>query len=131
MENNNILFFDGVCGLCNKSVNFLINIDKRGRIKFAPLQGKTAANLIDKKYTQELSTLVFLSNGKSFTKTSAILTALKVIGGFWQLLYTLIIIPPFIRNIVYNIIAKKRYSWFGKYETCRMPSAEERTRFLD
>lgn len=125
-----IIFFDGVCGLCNKTINFLMRIDKRQNLKFAPLQGQTVQGRLPAEIIEDLNTLVFYENGKLSNRTTAVLRAIKAIGGFWRLLYVFIIIPSPMRDWIYKAVAKNRYKWFGKHDTCRMPTPEERGRLL-
>lgn len=125
-----IIFFDGVCGLCNKTVNFLMRIDKRQNLKFAPLQGQTAQGRLPAEIIEDLNTLIFYENGKLSNRSTAVLRAIKAIGGFWRLLYVFIIIPSPMRDWIYKTVAKNRYKWFGKHDTCRMPTSEERGRLL-
>jgi len=125
-----IIFFDGVCGLCNKTVNFLMSVDKRQNLRFAPLQGDTAKNHLPAEIIEDLNTLVFYEDGELTNRSTAVLRALKAIGGFCGLLYVGIIIPRPLRDWIYKIVAKNRYKWFGEHETCRMPTPEERGRLL-
>lgn len=128
--NQNIVFFDGVCGLCNFFVDFTIRKDKHNRLLFAPLQGETAAKELNIKSGQSFDTVIFSKNGKLFFKTGAALRILYTIGGLWKIAIVLLIFPPFIRNFVYDLIASNRYKWFGKKESCRIPTKEERAKFL-
>ncbi len=126
-----ILFFDGVCGLCNGLVDWLLPRDHKKKIKFATLQGTTAATLLTKAHTEDLNTVVLWYKGRILTESQAILTCLRELGGFWSLAYGLIIIPSFISDTVYRFIARNRYKFFGKLSTCRMPLPGERLQFLD
>lgn len=130
-QNQNIVFFDGVCGLCNKAIDFLMRKDKRKVLLFAPLQGSTAAKLLPEGEASSLSSMVYYSNGKISYRTRAILNLLWDMGGWWTLTSIFRIIPPFIRDIFYNWMAASRYTLFGKKETCRIPTVEERGKFLD
>jgi predicted DCC family thiol-disulfide oxidoreductase YuxK len=126
-----ILFFDGVCGLCNGLVDWLLPRDKQKRIKFATLQGTTAARLLSPPLREDLNTVVLWYKGEILTESTAILTCLKELGGLWSLAIVLKIIPSFIRDSIYKIIAKYRYKLFGKLSTCRLPLPGERLQFLD
>ncbi len=119
-----------MCGLCNKSVDFLVRADKKHRLKFSPLQGQTADRLIP-DHSASLESFVYWRSGKVYEKSSAILVALSDIGGLWTASKILLIIPSIIRNCVYMWVAKNRYKWFGKNESCRVPTPNERARFLD
>lgn len=128
-----IIFFDGFCVLCNSAVDFLIHIDKKHLLKFAPLQGRTYSEL-QKQGTSlpsDTSTLVVWFNGGAFTKSSGFFKALDYIGGPWKILTIFKFIPAFISDAIYDFIAKNRYKWFGKKDICRIPTAQERAQFLD
>ncbi len=126
----NIVYFDGVCGLCNFFVDFLIRKDKHNRLLFAPLQGETAAKNLGINPNQEFTTVVFSENGKLYYKSSAGIRILSVVGGIWKLMRIFLLVPPFLRDFVYDRIANNRYHLFGKKDACRMPSKEERMKFL-
>jgi predicted DCC family thiol-disulfide oxidoreductase YuxK len=128
----NIVLFDGVCNFCNSSVNFIMDRDKKNIFKFAALQSE-AGEKLQRKFSLDpkvLSSLILIEDDKYYTKTTAALRVAKKLGFPWNLVYIFIFIPPAIRNIAYNIIAKYRYKWFGKKESCRIPSPEEKERFL-
>lgn len=127
-----IVFFDGVCGLCNHTVNFLMDRDTRAVLKFAPLQGTTAENIVPEETRKNLNTFVFARDGRLFYRSGAMARILMHIGGRWRILGGLMwLIPWPVRDIGYRIVAALRYRMFGKTEACRMPSPEERSRFLD
>jgi predicted DCC family thiol-disulfide oxidoreductase YuxK len=128
----NILFFDGVCGLCNRFVDFSLKHDPHGRVLFAPLQGKTAGELLSKTDVENLDTVIFYENGNLSRRSTAIVKLLSGVGGFWNVLAWLLwLIPRPLRDFGYRLTAKNRYRFFGQKETCRLPTAEERVRFLD
>lgn len=129
--NTPILFFDGTCGLCNKFVNFLFWIDKKGVFKVATLQGATAQKLLSAQRRSEIDTVVVLDKGQELTKSNAILRIFQQLGGAWKVAGILRIIPAFFRDWAYDIIAQNRYTVFGKWDTCRLPNREEKDRFLD
>lgn len=127
-----IILFDGVCNFCNFWVNFLIDRDKKDKFRFAALQSEKGQELL-KKYnlkTEDFDTFVVIDRDKTFIKSTASLIVAKDLGGFWKLLYVFIIIPRPLRDFVYSLIAKNRYSLFGKKDTCRIPTPEERRKFL-
>lgn len=127
-----ILFFDGVCGLCNRFIDFVLKHDRFGRVVFAPLQGETAAERLTADDVAVLDTVVFLDNDRVTRRSSAIVRVLIQLGGFWRLLGSLLwVIPRPMRDLGYRVVAKNRYRFFGKKETCRMPTPDERARFLD
>ena len=126
-----ILFFDGVCGLCNRVVDFLMGVDHQQQLHFAPLQGRTAAALLPENTRIQLKSVVFFQNGKSYEQSDAVLAAIAQVGGYWRCSIIFRLVPRSIRNWAYDVIANHRYSWFGKKETCRLPSPSERGRILD
>ena len=127
-----IVFFDGVCGFCNSSVNFLMSHDLRRRLKFAPLQGKTAALLLPAVMVENLDSLVFLSAGRMYVRSAAVVRILRTMGGGWILASWLLWLCPLpLRDLGYRLIAAVRYRLFGKKESCRLPTAEERGLILD
>lgn len=131
-ENYSIILFDGICNFCNSSVNFIIERDNKDRFRFAALQSETGNELM-KQFgldSENLKTIILIEDGKYYTKTTAALRIVKHLKGSWRFSYVFIIVPSFIRNIAYNIIAKYRYKWFGKRDTCRIPSPEERDKFI-
>ncbi len=135
MTNNDkelVLLFDGVCNLCNGAINFVIDHEPKGRIKFAALQSEPGKALIAKYLSnQEVKdSLIFIENGKAYQQSGAALRVAKYLNGAWPLLFVFIVVPPFIRNWVYDYVAKNRYKWFGQMESCRMPTKELKARFL-
>lgn len=127
-----IVYFDGVCNLCNHFVNFLISNDPKGYLQFASLQGQTARQRLPVECTSGLGSVVFeSSSGQIFTHSTAALKAIAELGGLFRALLIFIIIPKLLRDRIYNFIAAHRYDWFGQRETCRLPTPEERSRFLD
>jgi predicted DCC family thiol-disulfide oxidoreductase YuxK len=133
MEKNPLVLFDGVCNFCNYWVNFAIKRDRKNKLLFTPLQGETAKRVLPKYNLNptSLSSVIFIDAGKAYTQSSAAIRICKHLGGRWKLFYGLIIIPKFIRDFIYNIIARNRYKWFGKKESCMIPIPELRERFLD
>ncbi len=130
-EQKKVILFDGVCGMCNHWVDFILSINPTGCLLFSPLQGRFAEKKLGHKVSQELNTIVFLQGDKVYTKSTAVLQILRQVGGPWALLCASWIIPRPIRDFLYDWIAKNRYIIFGKKENCRLPSADERQRFID
>jgi predicted DCC family thiol-disulfide oxidoreductase YuxK len=134
----NVVFFDGVCGLCNRFVDFVLSRDHRGAIRFAPLQGETAGRVVSGEWRvargiqEPITTVVWLdSSGREFVRSAAAVRVLWRLGGVWWLIgWLLWLIPLALRDLGYRIIAANRYRWFGKKETCRLPTPAERARFL-
>lgn len=130
MSAERIVFFDGVCGLCNSFVDRLLRVDRKGRLRFAPLQGSTARERLPAGMADAMESVVYLRDGVVIQRSDAALWILIDLGG-WRALYrALFIVPRFVRDGVYAWIARNRYRWFGKREACRLPTSEERLRFL-
>ncbi len=132
MADISIILFDGVCNLCNSSVNFIIDHDKKNVFRFASLQSDAGQTLL-KKFnlnTNDFNSIILVENDKFYERSSAVLKIVKKFPGLWKLLYLFIIIPPSVRNFVYDIIADNRYKWFGKRESCRVPTPELKEKFL-
>ena len=132
LENNSIVLFDGVCNLCNNSVQFIIKKDKEKRFLFTSLQSDAGQDILLqfhlKKY--DLNSIILIENGIVYQKSTAILKIVRCLPNLWKFIYGFIIIPPFLRDYLYTIIANNRYKWFGKREVCMIPSKELEDRFL-
>jgi len=128
-----IIFFDGVCNLCNAWVQFVLKRDKRGRFLFASLQsGYAKENLPPELTASEALQSIVLKEGNSIkTKSSAALAITRHLSGLWPIFYVFIIIPKFLRDWIYDIVAKNRYRWFGKKDHCMVPSPNWKSRFID
>ena len=128
-----IVLFDGVCNFCNYWVSFAIKRDRKKKLRFASLQGETAKQILPQYNIQSssLSSVIFIDNGRAYTQSSAAIRICKHLDGGWKLFYGLIIIPKFIRDFFYNIIARNRYKWYGKKENCMVPTPYLKERFLD
>jgi predicted DCC family thiol-disulfide oxidoreductase YuxK len=132
MDASSVVLFDGVCNVCNSAVNFIIDRDPQARFHFASLQSPegialAAAHGVD---ATEISTIVLIDNGRAFTKSTALLRVARRLRGPWPLAYAAILVPRALRDIAYRFLVANRYRWFGKSETCRVPSPEIRSRFL-
>ncbi|HED09742.1 MAG TPA: DUF393 domain-containing protein [Caldithrix abyssi] len=130
-KSESIVFFDGYCNLCNTSVDFLLSRDKRKLLKFAPLHGSTAKKRIPSRLRTGVDSIIFFHNGTFHVRSDAAIEAMALLGRTGKLLRILKIIPRPIRDVFYDFIARHRYQWFGKKESCRIPTAEEREWFLD
>jgi len=129
---HSIILFDGVCNLCNGAVNFVIKRDFGNVFKFASLQEKQGTLLL-KKYAidaRKLDSIVLIENDSVYTKSSAALRIARKLSKLWPLFIIFIIIPSFIRDGIYDFIAKNRYKWFGKKEQCMIPTPGSREKFL-
>lgn len=128
-----IVFFDGVCNLCNRFVQFVIRQDRKKRFLFAPLQteaGRNALAAMTQNRTVIPDSVILLYKGRYLTKSTAALTVLKLSGGFNSLLYVGIVVPRFIRDWVYDFVARNRYRWFGKSDSCMVPTPGIMSRFI-
>jgi predicted DCC family thiol-disulfide oxidoreductase YuxK len=134
---NKTIFFDGHCNLCNALVQFVIRHGDVEKFRFGSLQGQTAVAFIEKHNLGEVgskvqSTIIFFDNNNNiYTKSSAILRICKSLKGGWPVLYTLIIVPKFIRDFFYTIISRNRYKFWGEREFCIIPEKEISHLFLD
>ena len=128
-----VVFFDGVCNFCNGTVNFVIDRNHKGSLKFASLQSNYASEVLGTHNvdTSQLQSIIVLEGDRVFQKSRAALRIASKMDGLWPLLNFFLIIPPFIRDLVYDFIAKNRYKWFGQLDACRIPSPDMKERFLD
>ena len=132
-KNTKVILFDGVCNLCNNSVKLIIKNDKSNIFKFAPLQGKYVIK-IQNRYninTTEINSIILIDGKKTYAKSSAALRIAKDLRAPFFLFFVFIIVPVFIRNFIYDLIAKNRYKWFGKMDSCMIPSNELKSKFFD
>ena len=126
-----IVFFDGVCNLCQGSIRYLIKHDKKGVLKFASLQGNYAKDFVNETKIQSMQSILFFDGKMLYKKSTAVLKLSSLLGGWHQLLLLGYILPRFVRDWLYNIVAKNRYRWFGKKDQCMLPSKGFENRFLD
>lgn len=129
-----IVLFDGVCGLCNGWVQFLLKRDRRHAFRFAALQSPPGLRLLRARGVGELdasSSMVLVDGVRVYQKSSAVLETLQRLGGGWSLARLALLIPVRLRDAAYDVIASRRYRWFGRLDTCRVPDEQERKRFLD
>ena len=133
MESKSIILFDGVCNLCNNAVQFVIKHDPTDTFMFAALQSATGQKLLQQCNLPKVGfdSFVLIQNGKVFLKSTAALQVAKQLSGPVKSLYGFIIVPSFIRNAVYTVIAKNRYKWFGKKDSCMIPTASLKAKFLN
>lgn len=127
-----VLLFDGVCNLCNATVLFVIDRDPVGYFRFAPLQSEFARQLLEQHGCGggDLSSMVLLEEGRCYTRSTAVLRVAWRLGGAWPLLYAFVLVPRPLRDAVYGWIARNRYRWFGRMESCRIPTPALSGRFL-
>lgn len=129
--NHRIVFYDGECVLCNRTVSFLIKADRYQKIKFAPLGGSTAKILNINSAADGDSSVVYYNKGLIYYRSTAILNIIQQLPFPWQSLFIFRIVPTFIRDYVYNIIGKNRYKWFGKIASCSLYETKNQERYLD
>jgi len=132
MDSGAIILFDGVCNLCNASINFVIDRDKDSYFQYGALQSEQGRILLaDYELPEQyLDSIILLEDGELFTASDAALRIARRLSGLWRFIYVLRWIPRTIRDSVYNWIARNRYRWFGRSDTCRIPTPELQARFL-
>ncbi len=132
-ENNKpILFFDGHCNLCNGFIDFLVRKDRNRKVLIASLQGKTAQQTLPPEAIEKLASVVYMDSNKELHyKSSAIFRVAWQVGGWLHIITPFRILPRFFTNWIYDFVALTRYSFFGRRDTCRIPTEEERRHFLD
>ncbi len=133
-KNKKLIIFDGVCNLCNTSVQYVIEHDKKDMFLFTALQSEIGQKIINKYKiaTKNIDSIILYSETKGISyKSTAALRIASDLGFPNNLMSVLFIIPPFIRNWVYDYIAKNRYKWFGKKKSCMIPTPELKSKFLD
>lgn len=130
---NPVVLFDGVCNLCEGSVQFIIKRDKKKYFRFASLQSEFGQNILQHFQLDKnnFNSFILLEEGKIFTQSTAALKVAKQLSGAWKWMNLFIVIPTFIRNFIYNIIAKNRYKWFGKKEACWLPTKQLKELFFE
>jgi predicted DCC family thiol-disulfide oxidoreductase YuxK len=133
MTESPIILFDGVCNFCNNTVNFILGQDKKQVFRFAALQSNAGQQLLKKyQFSQEnFNSFLFIENGKPYTASTAALHLIRYLPWYWQWAQVFWLIPRFIRDSIYQLIANNRYRWFGRREACMVPSPEVKKRFLD
>jgi predicted DCC family thiol-disulfide oxidoreductase YuxK len=128
-----VILFDGVCNLCNGFVQFLIERDPKRRYRYASLQSETGQALMRSAGlpADEINTVVLMEEGKAYTHSDVALRVARHMVGLWPLATVLYIVPKFLRDAIYNWVARNRYRWFGKKEACMVPTPELKSLFLD
>jgi len=127
-----LILFDGYCNLCSGTVQFILKHDRKAKFCFASLQSENGKALLQKHQlpTDSFGTFVLVENNTVFTKSTAALRIVKSLSGMWPLLYVAIIIPRFLRDAIYNLVARNRYKWFGRRDSCWMPDSKWKDRFI-
>ena len=131
-ESKPIVLFDGVCNLCNASVRFIHERDPKGQMKFAALQSDAGREVLERfgLRTDDFDSIVLVEGDHYYTRSTAALRIAKRLRGLWPALYAFVIVPRFIRDFFYDVVAKNRYKWFGRQDQCMVPTPELRARFL-
>lgn len=133
-EDKKIVLFDGVCNFCNASVRFIIKRDKKNVFRFAPLESKLGQELTNERGidTSQIDSIILIDPGNAYyIKSTAALEISKGLNGLYPALSLLLVLPESFRNLIYDFVARNRYKWFGKSETCPMPTEDEQSKFLD
>ena len=133
MKQEQIIIFDGVCNLCSASVRFIIKRDKGFNFKFVTVQSEPGKVLLEEHGLNPdcIDTMLLVKEGAAYTRSDAALEISRGLDGLWPILVVLKIIPKFIRNGLYTIIASNRYKWFGKKEACLVPTPDIKSRFIE
>lgn len=131
LENKKIILFDGVCNLCNNSVNFIIRRDIKSIFLFAPLQSNFGEVLTAKmNIPQKIDSIILISENKYYIKSDAVIEIIKQLKWYWRMLIIIKILPLKFRDFLYDFIANSRYKWFGKRYSCMIPDENVKSRFL-
>lgn len=127
-----IILFDGVCNFCDAAINFVIRQDRNNIFFFAPLQSGAGQKLLEQYglSKDELESFVLIDKERVYRKSSAALRVMNKLPWYWKIFQIFWIIPGFIRNFIYDLIARNRYKWFGKKDSCMIPTPEQRAKFL-
>jgi predicted DCC family thiol-disulfide oxidoreductase YuxK len=127
-----ILLFDGVCNLCNGTVIWIIRNDRKRRIKFAALQSDTGQGLLEhfNLSRDDFNSLIYIEGENYYQKSTGVLKILNAMGGIWKVFNFFYILPPLVRDWLYDRVAVNRYRWFGRRAACMTPSADIKARFL-
>ena len=133
MNEQPVILFDGICNFCNSAVNFTIKRNKKANICFAPMQTAAGEKLLQHYNlpADDMQSFIFIEKGIANKQSTAALKVCRHLRGLWPLCYGFIIVPKFIRDGIYNWIAKNRYKWFGVRQQCMIPTPEVKARFLN
>ncbi len=132
MNEQPTILFDGVCNFCNSAVNFVIKRNKKANIVFSPMQSAAGEKLLQQYHLDDndMKSFIFIDSGKVYKQSTGALRVCRYLRAAWPLCYGFIIVPKFIRDGIYNWIARNRYKWFGKKESCMIPTPAVKARFL-
>ncbi|WP_273566945.1 thiol-disulfide oxidoreductase DCC family protein [Maribacter halichondriae] len=132
-KDKKIILFDGICNLCNRSVQYIIKRDKKDVFRFTALQSEIGEKLVSERKidTSKVDSIILIDPGVAYyTKSEAAIEIAKEIGGLWSVFRLFQWVPASIRNIVYDFVARNRYSWYGKKDQCIVPTPEIKAKFL-
>lgn len=132
MSQQPIILFDGVCNFCNSAVNFVLKRNRKANILFAPMQSEAGQKLLQQYHlpVDDMSSFIFIDEGRPYKQSTAALKVCRYLRGLWPLCFGFIIVPEFIRDGLYNLVARNRYRWFGKKDSCMIPTPEIKARFI-
>ena len=131
MNEHPVILFDGVCNFCNGSINFLIKLDKKERLRFSPLQSEFGQVMLKfEKLPPVPNSFILIVGDKWYEKSSATLKIFEFLPWYWKWTKVFWLVPKFIRDGLYDFVSKRRYKWFGKKDQCMIPTPEVRKRFL-
>lgn len=131
MSAHRVIFFDGVCNLCDSFVSFLISLGLPPSMKVSSLQGKFSEQVLSPQQREKLSSVLYLREQNLFRESTAVLYILGDLKWYFKPLMIFLLVPAFVRDSLYRFVAKNRYRWFGKKQTCRLPLEHERRYFLE
>jgi predicted DCC family thiol-disulfide oxidoreductase YuxK len=133
MEEPSVILFDGVCNYCNHVVNFVLRQDRKKNLRFAPLQSAAGQRLLTEHGLDQTAfdSFVLIRKGKVYQKSTAALAVMNELPWYWKEVQILRVVPRFLRDTIYDFIARNRYRWFGRRDACMVPTADMRSRFLD
>ncbi len=130
LNNRAIILFDGYCNFCSSSVDFILKHDKKKVFLFAASQQSEGENLINEYNIKNIDSIVLIYNRKAYSYSTAVLKICSLLGMPFNIFSIFLIVPEFLRNVIYKWVAKNRYKWFGKRNTCRLPDEKDAGRFL-
>ncbi|MDM5234645.1 thiol-disulfide oxidoreductase DCC family protein [Lysinibacillus pakistanensis] len=126
-----IILFDGVCNFCDSSVQFIIKHDQAAYFQFASIQSDIGQALLAKyNVSENVDSVILIEHGKAYAESTAALRISRKLDGFWPICYLFTLVPPFLRNSVYRVVAKNRYRLFGQKKMCLLPTPSQQKRFL-
>jgi predicted DCC family thiol-disulfide oxidoreductase YuxK len=132
MPDHPIILFDGVCNFCNGAINFILRQDKSGVFRFAALQSPAGQQLLQQYHlpTQSFDSFILIENGRVYKSSTAGIKLYNRLPWYWKWTQVFWIVPRFLRDAIYNTIARNRYKWFGRKDQCMVPTPEQKSRFL-